>query len=284
MPSASDDASSTSANIAVVSVLSQYATPDRLKDRLALHARYGPPEVPFHIWLFERAKAPQVAEVLEVGCGTGQLWSLNASNVPSGWKLMLTDLSAGMLTEARATLRGAGLRAEFRQLSVDDLGFTDSSFDLAFANHMLYHVPDVAAALAELRRVLRPGARLYCATNGAGHMRQVQEDSATLAAAVPELGLAPIDIAGFSLETGGAALERHFEHVTLSERREALVVTESEPYARYVLSLAPKTLAEAVAADPAAAGRFGAWLESLERRLADGPLLVDRATGFFEAY
>ncbi len=264
-------------------VCSQYASPDRLKDRLALHERYGAEEVPFHAWLFGHVQAPAIANVLEVGCGSGHLWRINAGNVPTGWRLKLSDASAGMLAEARSTLAQAGLGATFEQLSVDDLRSEDSAFDLAFANHMLYHAPNVDAAVAELRRVLRQGGRLYCATNGAGHMRQVQEERARLAAAVPELGLEPLDISGFSLETGGAVLARHFAQVEAFERRDTLQVTEVEPYVRYVLSLASLTLAEVIAARTDAAERFRVWLSAVEELFEAGPVAIDRVTGFFEA-
>src|SRR5690606_30823786 len=105
----------------------QYATPDRLKDRIALHERYAPEQEPFHAWLFRQVQAPKDAAVLEVGCGSGHFWTVNARAVPPGWKLTLSDPSAGMLAEARANLERAGLSAELAQHRAEDLPYPDAS-------------------------------------------------------------------------------------------------------------------------------------------------------------
>ena len=94
--------------------------------------------------------------VLEVGCGTANVWRENAERVPSDVALVLTDLSPGMLGEARARLSGTPLAPEFREADAQSLPFADESFDLVVANHMLYHVPDRARALAEIRARAAP--------------------------------------------------------------------------------------------------------------------------------
>jgi ubiquinone/menaquinone biosynthesis C-methylase UbiE len=43
------------------------------------------------------------------------------------------------------------------------------------ANHILYHVPDQAWALAEMQRVLKPDGVVYLATNGRSHLRELHE-------------------------------------------------------------------------------------------------------------
>ncbi len=53
---------------------------------------------------------------------------------------------------------------EFRLASVQELPYPDAVFDLVFFHHVIEHVPDPAAALAELRRVMRPGALIYVGT------------------------------------------------------------------------------------------------------------------------
>lgn len=262
----------------------QYATPDRLKDRIALHERYAPEQEPFHAWLFRQVQAPKDAAVLEVGCGSGHFWTVNARAVPPGWKLTLSDPSAGMLAEARANLERAGLSAELAQHRAEDLPYPDASFDVAFANHMLYLVPRPERAVAELRRVLKPGGRLYAATNGTSHMKQVHEEVARLVAALPELEVSHVDLARFALDTGKAVLNVDFDEVRVFERRDTLVVTESEPYVRYVMSLVNSPLDDLLASDPDAARRFAAWRDSVEDRFARGPVHVTRLSGFFEAF
>ena len=53
------------------------------------------------------------------------------------------------------------------------LPFEADTFDAVVANHMLYHVPDRAQALAEMQRVLKPGGQVYLATNGLAHLREL---------------------------------------------------------------------------------------------------------------
>jgi ubiquinone/menaquinone biosynthesis C-methylase UbiE len=108
--------------------------------------------------------------VLEVGCGTGNQWTNNLDRIPRGWRFMLTDFSAGMLAEAQENLSGKLHHVEFKIADAQDLPFPDASFDAIVANHMLYHVPDRPKAFAEFRRVLKPGGKLYAATNGKHHM------------------------------------------------------------------------------------------------------------------
>src|SRR5690606_19472395 len=118
----------------------------------------------FHAWQFRQVQAPKTARVLEVGCGSGRLWLVNGARIPPGWDLTISDLSEGMLRETELNLTRAGLRALYRQHSATELPYDDDSFDVMFANHMLYHVPDVPLALREARRVLKPGGRFYAAT------------------------------------------------------------------------------------------------------------------------
>lgn len=55
------------------------------------------------------------------------------------------------------------------------LPFADATFDAVIANHMLYHIPDLPRALAEIRRVLKPAGRFYASTIGREHMHELDE-------------------------------------------------------------------------------------------------------------
>jgi SAM-dependent methyltransferase len=126
-------------------------------------------------WLFARLGLAAGERVLEVGCGTGNLWRENAERIPGGVSLVLTDLSSGMLEAARERLCELTPQPEFRIADAQSLPFPDASFDVALSSFMLYHVPDRARALRELARVLRPGGRLLVATYPWTHLLELRE-------------------------------------------------------------------------------------------------------------
>lgn len=105
---------------------------------------------------------PAAGPVVDVGCGRGQYLTGLAA---VGAQAVGVDLSPGLA-------RSAGERAG-RPTVVGDattLPFADGSLGTALALHMLYHVPDPADGLRELRRVTRPGGRIVVLTNGADHL------------------------------------------------------------------------------------------------------------------
>src|SRR5919108_178157 len=82
----------------------------------------------------------------------------------------------GSRPAAPAKFRGSRSgRAVALTADAQALPFDPDEFDVVVANHMLYHVPDPALAVAELARVLRPGGTLLAATNGHRHLRELGE-------------------------------------------------------------------------------------------------------------
>ena len=105
--------------------------------------------------------------VLEVGGGEGELAERIVRDL--GAELTFVDQSERMVEIAR----GRGLDAQVGD--VQDRPFEDATFDCAVAAWMLYHVPDLDRAIAELARILVPGGRLVAVTNGAGHLAELRE-------------------------------------------------------------------------------------------------------------
>jgi ubiquinone/menaquinone biosynthesis C-methylase UbiE len=87
-------------------------------------------------------------EVLEVGCGTGLILQRLAGLAR---RAAGVDLSPGML--ARARERGL----DVREADATALPFGDATFDVAVSFKVLAHIPEVAKAIAEMCRVVRPG-------------------------------------------------------------------------------------------------------------------------------
>jgi SAM-dependent methyltransferase len=256
---------------------SQYKTASNLNARAHLHKRYSTNPQPWCRWVFDRllfASPPPDASVLELGCGPAGLWQENLDRLPAGWEVTLTDFSPGMLEEARANLTRATRAFRFEQVDAQRIPREAARFDVVIANHMLYHVPDRAAAFAEIRRVLRPGGRLLAATNGAAHMRELWD---MLRQCVPDLAPMNEMIAGFTLENGRGQLEQHFGQVRLHLYEDALEVTAPEPLIAYALS----SKSYGLSSRPGGLGRFARLVR--QRLALDGAIHIGKATGLFEA-
>jgi len=104
----------------------------------------------------EWACGQAVGEVLEVAVGTG----LNLPWYPTEVTLTGLDLSEGMLAIARDRAHRLGRPVTLRQGSAHELPFPEASFDTVLCTFGLCAIPDPAAAVGEMVRVLRPGGRL----------------------------------------------------------------------------------------------------------------------------
>lgn len=96
---------------------------------------------------------PAPASVVDLGCGTGSLSALLAE---AGYEVHGLDLSERMVAAARAKVGGA----EFRQGDATRPPYPAGSFDVVLARHVLWALPDPAAALTRWRALLKPGGRL----------------------------------------------------------------------------------------------------------------------------
>jgi SAM-dependent methyltransferase len=107
------------------------------------------------------AVAPDGARVLEIGCGPGHL-SIRLAR-QHGFDVIGLDLDPAMIARARANADRPGTddqrRPSFLVGDAAALAFPDGSFDLAVSTLSMHHWADPTAGLAEIGRVLRPGAR-----------------------------------------------------------------------------------------------------------------------------
>ncbi len=108
----------------------------------------------------ERSGVRQGDRVLDVAGGTGDLSALFARRVGSQGEVVLTDINGNMLGRGRDRLVDAGVVAPVVQCNAERLPFADSCFDCVAIGFGLRNVTRKDAALAEMRRVLRPGGRL----------------------------------------------------------------------------------------------------------------------------
>lgn len=103
-------------------------------------------------WLGERARG----RILEVAVGTGR----DLPHYPADATLTGIDLSPAMLAVARQRAADLGREVDLREGDAERLPFADGSFDTVVCALSLCSIPDPAAAVGEMARVLVPGGRL----------------------------------------------------------------------------------------------------------------------------
>jgi ubiquinone/menaquinone biosynthesis C-methylase UbiE len=120
-------------------------------------ATFARATAPFLEALLDAAAVCAGMQVLDLCCGTGVVAAATAA---CGAVVTGLDFSSAMLEQAQ--LRHPGLR--FDEGDAEALPFADGSFDAVVSNFGIHHLPRPEAALAEVKRVLRPGGRFAFTT------------------------------------------------------------------------------------------------------------------------
>lgn len=128
----------------------------------------GAPRI--HRRLVELAAVEPGHRVLEVGCGTGNL-VLRAQRMHPGAELVGIDPDPLALARARRKAARSGWTVRFDQGKAGELPYPDESMDRVLSAFMFHHLDDAEKrrALAEVRRVLRPGGQLHLVDIGGHH-------------------------------------------------------------------------------------------------------------------
>lgn len=116
----------------------------------------------------QRAKVVPKAEgvVLELGCGSGTNFALyDAGKVE---RLYALEPAPGMVVKARRTAGalGIGKSIDFLETGAENIPLPDNSVDTVVITFVLCTIPDWQGALAETRRVLKPGGRILFSEHG----------------------------------------------------------------------------------------------------------------------
>lgn len=122
-------------------------------------------------WLVEALALQPGQSVLELAAGPGDTGFLAAELIQPGGKLISSDQSEAMVETARARAQQLGItNVEFRVINAESIDLPVASVDAVVCRWGLMLFVDPAAALGEMRRVLKPGGRVSLAVWGSPHL------------------------------------------------------------------------------------------------------------------
>lgn len=256
------------------SLKNQYMDASNINARIHLHELYSTNKKGWFPWIFEQCHIKNDMNILEIGCGDGTFWTTNEDKLPRRLSVTLTDISEGMLRDARRNLKSCSNR-DFTYVVADaaHLPFADNRFDLILANHVLFYLDNPMDALKEIKRVLKPNGVLIASTYGEHHMEEVTsltrgfDERITLSADNLYLH--------FGKENGAAILSSCFQNVTWTNYEDSLFVTEAAPLISYILSCHGNQ-------NQYLASRYRDFASYIEKQVAGG-FSITKDAGLFRA-
>lgn len=216
------------------SLASQYKNASNLSARIRLHSLFSRNRQGWFPWLYQQCEIKPGLNILEIGCGSGKLWTENRDLLPRKIQICLSDLSEGMIRDVRRTLGTEDPRFTFQVFDCHSIPFPDASFDLVIANHLLFYCRDISKVCREAARVLVPGGRFVCSTYSSLHMKEisqlVQEFDSHIVLSADRL------YERFGLENGEELLKPFFRDIQIVRYPDELLVNRPEPLIEYILS------------------------------------------------
>lgn len=208
----------------------QYADDVRLSARQSLWRQRTGPSLYQKVLSLAALTGTEV--VVDVGCGNGRYLAELERRGHTGTVLGF-DLSPAMA-------RLGGAHAPTVVADAQALPLRAGGADVALSMHMLYHVPDVDRAIAQLRRVVRPGGLVVVGTNGPGHTAEIK---AVLARACAQVAAIEADqgwdTRRFAPKVARTRLARVFDTVEVHEFGDALRVSDPDLVRGYLASWPP---------------------------------------------
>ena len=229
------------------SMAGQYKDANNLSARIRLHSLYSVNHTGWFPWLFSlcgiegnpltpdpRCGTKGNMRILELGCGSGSFWLENLQRIPEGARIVLSDISDGMIRDARRSIGDSDDRFSFRVFDCAQIPFPDGCFDLVIANHVLFYAKDPALVCHEAARVLKNSGTFLCSTYGKKHMQEITSLVKDFDSRIVLSGENLFE--RFGLENGAGILEKSFEEVNVHIYPDELVVDTPGPLIEYILS------------------------------------------------
>lgn len=211
----------------------QYKTHQNLENRMKLWS-YGSNPESLPKWIFSKIQLQEYEKVLELGCGTGQLWLENFNTIPLTCSIILSDFSEKMIKKAEENLQPYKLPITYEIIDAEKIPYPDKTFDVVVGCHMLYHISNIQKTLKSVKKILKPGGRFIATTNSQVHLRELKDF------------LSEFDLysggrlkffSEFRNESGREVLKPYFSEIQFYEYNNNVNITSVEVLMKYIESM-----------------------------------------------
>jgi ubiquinone/menaquinone biosynthesis C-methylase UbiE len=209
-----------------------YVKKDTLSTRINIHEKYSVNKYGWTSWVFDQYKFKQNMNILELGCGTGNIWIGKEKNLPENINITLTDISPLMIEKAKKNMKKNKMFS-FQIVNIQNIPFDNKTFDVVIANHMLYHVPNMAKALYEIKRVLKDNGYFYTTTIGENSLKELQDIYKKFE---DKVKFQYSQNCSFTLENGKKILGEYFSKIEQKLYIDSLKVTDTNDLMEYIIS------------------------------------------------
>lgn len=219
------------------SLKTQYLNASNISARISLHQMYSTGRPGWFQWIYDNCRICRNMNILELGCGSGTFWTVNLDKLPPDINVTITDISEGMIRDAKRNITNSGLsQYNFSYNTTDccNIPYPNNSFDIVIANHVLFYCNPVTKAVNEIHRVLKSGGRLICSTYSSRHMQEINQlvsdfDSRIVLSADRLYTI-------FGLDNGCQLLNNDFKQIEKKIYKDSLIVDKAEPLIEYIMS------------------------------------------------
>ena len=211
-----------------------YASDRNLRIQDETLAKYCVPRIDYVRWTLDTVDWEGDEVILDIGAGRGSHYACLMQEQPNITYYAL-DLSPNLLLNhpcaADRLALGDGMQ----------LPYADDSFDIVMANHVLYHLADIEAGVAEIKRVLKPDGRMLAATDSLQTLPELQvlirRAIVLLSTNGAQVHPPTLPCDTFALENGTRMLARHFYAVVRHDLPCQLKFDDVEPAMEYLDSM-----------------------------------------------
>ena len=211
----------------------QYENSTNIESRINLHNKCSINKENWFVWLYKNLNLKENQKVLEIGSGNAALWKENLNLLPNNIEITLSDISLGMLKNAKDNLKN-DKRFSYKIIDGNNINLKDEKYDLIIANHVLFYLKDIDKSLKDIKALLKPNGTFICSTYSKMHMKEINDLVKEFDSRIELSKDKLYEI--FGKENGQDILEKRFNDVKWIGYEDGLLVNDENILIQYILS------------------------------------------------